>query len=210
MEFSKQEYWSGLPFPSPGDLPDPGIEHTSPTLQADALPSKPLGKHNARSRGGALKDFYSDLLLVRKLAQRGYHFRQGHPVGERWCCRVVLRSPMCFPLLWTEDKEGRLRSRGSAEGAEPELFLDLAVVFWEGFLKEVGVLRWVLKDRQARGGKNIPGKESGLSRGTGVRRHGWGSEGVLSETVLSTGRQEEKRYETHLCGATGKKFELDL
>ena len=37
MEFSRQVYWSGLPFPSPGDLPNPGIEPGSPTLQADAL-----------------------------------------------------------------------------------------------------------------------------------------------------------------------------
>ena len=44
MEFSRQEYWSGLPFPSPGDLPDPGIKPESPTLQADALPSEPPGK----------------------------------------------------------------------------------------------------------------------------------------------------------------------
>ena len=44
MEFSRQEYWSGLPFPSPGDLPDPGIEPGSPTLQADTLPSEPQGK----------------------------------------------------------------------------------------------------------------------------------------------------------------------
>ena len=41
MGFSRQEYWSGLPLPSPGDLPDPGIEAGSPTLQADALPSEP-------------------------------------------------------------------------------------------------------------------------------------------------------------------------
>ena len=44
MEFSRQEYWSGLPFPSPGDLPDPGIKSRSLTLQADALPSEPAGK----------------------------------------------------------------------------------------------------------------------------------------------------------------------
>ena len=44
MGFSRQECWSGLPFPSPGDLPDPGIEPGSPTLQADALPSEPPGK----------------------------------------------------------------------------------------------------------------------------------------------------------------------
>ena len=44
MEFSRQEYWSGLPFPSPGDLPGPGIKLRSPTLQADALLSEPPGK----------------------------------------------------------------------------------------------------------------------------------------------------------------------
>ena len=42
--FSRQEYWSGLPFPSPGDLPDPGIEPGSVALQADSLPSEPPGK----------------------------------------------------------------------------------------------------------------------------------------------------------------------
>ena len=42
--FSRQEYWSGLPFPSPGDLPDPGIEPRSPALQGDALTSEPPGK----------------------------------------------------------------------------------------------------------------------------------------------------------------------
>ena len=41
MGFSRQEYWSGWPFPSPGDLPNPGIEPRSPTLQADALTSEP-------------------------------------------------------------------------------------------------------------------------------------------------------------------------
>ena len=43
MGFSRQEYWSGLPFPSPGDLPNPGIEPKSPTLQVDALTSEPPG-----------------------------------------------------------------------------------------------------------------------------------------------------------------------
>ena len=44
MGFSRQEYWSGLPFPSPGDLPDQGIEPRSPALQADTLPSEPPGQ----------------------------------------------------------------------------------------------------------------------------------------------------------------------
>ena len=44
LGYSRQEYWSGLSFPSPGDLPDPGIEPWSPTLQADSLPFEPPGK----------------------------------------------------------------------------------------------------------------------------------------------------------------------
>ena len=43
MGFTRQEYWSGSPFLSPGDLPDPGIEPRSPALQGDALPSEPPG-----------------------------------------------------------------------------------------------------------------------------------------------------------------------
>ena len=53
MEFSRQEYWSGLPFPSPGDFPNPGIEHLSPALAGGFFTSKPPGKpdflHIARS-----------------------------------------------------------------------------------------------------------------------------------------------------------------
>ena len=44
MEFSRSEYWSGLPFPSPGDLPNPGIESRSPALQADSLTAEPQEK----------------------------------------------------------------------------------------------------------------------------------------------------------------------
>ena len=44
MGFSRQEYWSGLPFPTPGDLPNPRIEPRSPALQADSLLTEPLGK----------------------------------------------------------------------------------------------------------------------------------------------------------------------
>ena len=44
MEFSRQEYWSGLPFPSPGDLPDPAIKPMTLALQAGSLPSEPPGK----------------------------------------------------------------------------------------------------------------------------------------------------------------------
>ena len=44
MEFSRQKYWSGFPFPSPGDLPNTGVEPGSPVLEADSLLSEPPGK----------------------------------------------------------------------------------------------------------------------------------------------------------------------
>ena len=50
MGFSRQEYWSGLPFPSPGGLPDPGFEPASPALQADALTSEPPEKPQEDTR----------------------------------------------------------------------------------------------------------------------------------------------------------------
>ena len=57
LEFSRQEYWSGQPFPSPGDCPNPGIEPRSSALQADSLPSGPQGKPTEtgeeQSNGGA-------------------------------------------------------------------------------------------------------------------------------------------------------------
>ena len=49
LGFSRQEYWSGLPCPSPGGLPDPGIKPGSPTWQADSLPSKPPGISSVQS-----------------------------------------------------------------------------------------------------------------------------------------------------------------
>ena len=66
--FSRQEYWSGLPFPSPGDLPDPGFEPGSPALQADSLPTELQRKIvdqylNSRS---VLNDFFEHLPAKKK------------------------------------------------------------------------------------------------------------------------------------------------
>ena len=54
MGFPGQEYWGGLPFPSPGDLPDPGIKSRSSALQADSLPSEPPGKPMLKEGGKLL------------------------------------------------------------------------------------------------------------------------------------------------------------
>ena len=61
MGFSRQECWSGLPFPSPGDLPNPGIEPRSPALQADTLPSEPPGM--GFSKSNAKRELYSNTSL---------------------------------------------------------------------------------------------------------------------------------------------------
>ena len=61
MGFFRQQYWMALPFPSPGDLPYPGIKPWSPTLQADALTSEPPGKPNGDS---SFHLMYTDLVRV--------------------------------------------------------------------------------------------------------------------------------------------------
>ena len=63
MEFSRQEYWSGLPCPSPGDLPNLGFKPGSPALQADSLPTELLGKPKAG---------WSPIFMIKVLKQ-GYH-----------------------------------------------------------------------------------------------------------------------------------------
>ena len=70
VEFSRQEYWSGLPFPSPEDLPNPGIEPRSLALQADALPSEPPGKPLNGCRILLKVDFKPEWLLLFQVDDR--------------------------------------------------------------------------------------------------------------------------------------------
>ena len=68
MGFSRQEYWSGLLFPSPGDSPSPGIEPTSPALKADALSSETPGKFSV-----PLKSLQTDKVPIRMWVPRNEH-----------------------------------------------------------------------------------------------------------------------------------------
>ena len=97
MEFSRQEYWSGLPFPSPEDLPDPGIEPRSPALQADTLlselPEKPhnmlqiqLNQHNPtqpKSNQVNGKELNSDQWIALVSSPQLLAIQLTNKVGER-------------------------------------------------------------------------------------------------------------------------------
>ena len=63
MGFSRQEYWNGLPLPSPGHLPNPGIKPISPALQANSLLSQPPGKPDTYTAAAAAKSLQSCLTL---------------------------------------------------------------------------------------------------------------------------------------------------
>ena len=78
MGFSRQEYWSGVPLPSPGGLPNPGIEPRSPALQADALPSEPPGRPLDRE--------------VHQNSSKELGFR-----GTQFCCITLFSAP-CFSV----------------------------------------------------------------------------------------------------------------
>ena len=80
MGFSRQEYWSGVPLPSPGDLPDPRVKPGPPSLQADALPSEPPGKH--REPGLIQK-------LLSRLNPNSYRYPKGKPdVSRSWLLTI--------------------------------------------------------------------------------------------------------------------------
>ena len=123
MEFSRQEYWSGLPFPSPGDLPDPGIKPRSPVLQADSLPTE-LGRKPGTS-GCVIKlatnsvqcliKYGDPLFYITNETNHSYTFwimEEKHflylytrensfsQMDLRWI--FIFRLPFClWPLLWT-------------------------------------------------------------------------------------------------------------
>ena len=94
MEFSRQEYWSRLPFPSTGDFPDPGIEPGSPTLQVDSLPSELPGKPK-----NVYIYHYSHFMDEETEAQRGGVITPAgglgfspKKVGSRGCLFIIVSS----------------------------------------------------------------------------------------------------------------------
>ena len=74
VEFSRLEYWSGLPFPSPGDLPNPGMEPGSPALQVDSSPAEPQG--NPKNTGVYSLSLLQRIFPTQELNQDLLHCRQ--------------------------------------------------------------------------------------------------------------------------------------
>ena len=99
MGFSRQEYWSGVPFPSPGDLPDPGIEPRSPVLQADALPSEPPGKPKRSPKEQRFNYHVShatDICALNDRVRRKEHISSFNILGHQQDCREA------FCHLWNQ------------------------------------------------------------------------------------------------------------
>ena len=161
MGFSRQEYWSGLPFPSPGHLPDPGIEPRSPALEADALTSEPPGKPMTnldcilKSRDIALP---TNVSLAKAMVfpvvmygceswtiKKAEHWRIDS--FEMWCWRRLLRVP------WTARKSNPSILKENS----PEYSL-------EGLIEAEAPILWPLDVKKWLTGKEILGKIQGRRR----------------------------------------------
>ena len=94
MGFSRQEYWGGLSFPSPGNLPDLGIESVSPALQADSLPSEPPGKpDDQQMQKKVLTKFGTHLWLKKKLQKvdvEGTHLNIIKAIFDKPSANIIL------------------------------------------------------------------------------------------------------------------------
>ena len=97
MGFSSQEYWSGLPFPSPGDLPNPGIKFGSLTLQAEALPSEPPGIFSQTIKNFCLTNVFRILGQNFNSSCNGimfifltYIYLRQHPIQFLRLCKMIM------------------------------------------------------------------------------------------------------------------------
>ena len=118
MGFSRQEYWSGLPFPSPGDLPDPGIEPRFPTFQADALTSEPPGKPLV---SGILLKIYFNICLT---------WKNNQEVSIHKCKQWVFPDSAAVKNL-QEMQKMRVRSLDQEDPLEKDMATHSSILAWE-------------------------------------------------------------------------------
>ena len=144
MGFFRKEYWSGLPFPSPGNLPDPGIKRRSPALQADTLPSEPPGKPSGpqRSMTIVIKSTEAWPRGATPCPRPGVVAKRSNPTSKEWQlhrCRRAERSCSTFkirrcgreeiPLI--QGKEQRLCFAGAAMKRHPRSKVRETQVRWK-------------------------------------------------------------------------------
>ena len=103
----QQEYWSGLPFPSPGDLPNPGIKPRSPALQADTLPSEPPGNTTIQKH-----QFFSSAFFIVQLS---------HPLAS-----LVAQMVKYLPAMW----ETRVQPLGQEDPLEKGTATHSRILAW--------------------------------------------------------------------------------
>ena len=115
MEYLRQEYWSGLPFPSPGDLPDPGIAPKSLMLQGDSLPSELPGKSICISFPKLVATLGKDFEGAK---EHGYAAMQGHPggcgSGRFYSHCSTLSSEIFHPYKWQRHSISLCQPRSSS------------------------------------------------------------------------------------------------
>ena len=172
MGFSRQEYWSGLSFPSPGDLPNPGTELWSPTLQTDSLPSEPPGKPPKKAEHQRINAF------------------------ELWCWRRLLTVPWTTRRL-NQSILREINPEYSLEGLMLKLKLQhFGHVLWTADSLEKSVMLGKIEDRRRRGHQRMrDGWMASLMQWTWTWanfRRWWGTErpGVLQSVGLQRVRHD--------------------
>ena len=121
MGFSRQEYWSGLPFPSSGALPNPGMEPRSPVLQVDSLLTEPPGTPNINDTGNALVK-HSEALLHASLSLQ----LQDHPVVTSTVTQGLTTAPP------PQGPPVRVRGTLAIEGHRQRVSLAPSLSSWQG------------------------------------------------------------------------------
>ena len=132
MEFSRPEYWSGQPFHSPGDLPNPGIGPRSPTLQADSLPVEPQGK--PKNTGVGSLSILQGVFLTQELNRDLPHCKRILYQLSYQCLRDSLLT--LHRLIQSQPPESSLRTQLGISCGSATLGHVNGAVTWSIFLKE--------------------------------------------------------------------------
>ena len=135
MGFSRKEYWSGLPFPSPGDLPNPGIGPRFPTLQADALTSEPLDYKEC----WAPKNWCFWIVVLEKTLENPLNSKEIQPVhpkgNQSWILIGRTDAETETPILWPPDVKSWLTGKDPDDwGQEEKGMTEDEMVRWHQWL----------------------------------------------------------------------------